>query len=135
MTFELFTVRPDHIDRAWREGANKLSEALKLAAGECTSDQLKYRLAKGELTLLTIRGAATAWIAVEFIQMPNLRVLHVYAIYAPGATATAAFELLADYARRGGASALQGACTEAVSKLWGRKFGFEEVYRLARKSL
>lgn len=134
-SMNLFVVGPEHLDRAWRDGADKLEEALKHAPGECTIDQLKYRIARGETILLMIEGEKRAWIAVEFWQMPNMRVLHVYAIYAPGATMQAAFELLEQYAIAGGASAIQGACTEAVSKLWARKFGFQEMYRISRRML
>jgi len=133
---ELFVVSPQHVDRAWQEGAYKLGDALKLAQGECTPDQLKMRLSRGELTLLMVStDEARAWLAVEFMQMPNIRVLHVYAIHAPGATLDAAFDLLAKYATDGGASAIQGACTEAVSKLWAKRFGFQEMYRISRRTL
>lgn len=131
----LYVIGQQHIDRAWKEGAHLLGAACVRSAGECSPGQLKYRLALGELTLLTIRDdeKPVAWMAVKFIQFPNMRALHVEAIYAPGATA--AFDLLADYARAGGASHLQGACGESVARLWKQKFGFEEAYRIMRKPL
>lgn len=136
MACELFVVSPQHVDRAWKEGAHQLGKALELAQGECTPDQLKMRLSRGELTLLLVStDEARAWLAVEFMQMPNIRVLHVYAVYAPGATMQTAFDMLGKYAIEGGASAIQGACTEAVSKLWAKRFGFQEMYRISRRML
>ena|GEM_PF-1129319 len=133
----LYVIPPTHIDQAWAEGAHWLSEATALASNECTGSQLKYRLALGHLILLCAREEEkpVAWLAVSFQQLANMRVLHIHAIYAPGATTAAAFEMLTQYARQQGASAIQGACSEAVARLWHHKFGFDETYRIMRKTL
>lgn len=141
MAYQLFTIAPEHIDRAWRDGAHNLAHAVKLATGECTADQLKYKLAKGEHILLHIRDENDtclergAWLAVHFIQCPNVRLLHIAAIYAPGATADAAFDMLKAYAVQGGASAIQGACNDAVAKLWAKRFDFKQAYKIMRCEL
>ena len=130
---QLSIVNPAFIDQAWRDGACKLGEACARSAGECTPDQLRMRLSRGDLTLLCVRegeAAPVAWVAVQFDQHPNLRALFIYAIWAPGATSDEAFALLAQYGRDGGASVLRGACDEAIARLWARKFGFKSVYQI-----
>jgi hypothetical protein len=132
----LYVIGPQHIDRAWQEGAHLLGEATKFAPDECTPSQLKLRLALGHMTLLCIRDdEPAAWLAVSFQQLSNMRVLHIHAIYAPGKTSDDAFLLVEQYARQEGASAIQGACSEAVARLWQRRFGFSETYRIMRKPL
>ena len=137
MRMQLYIIGPTHIDRAWAEGAHQLSHATQQAPDECTPSQLKMRLALGHLILLCVRDneKPQAWLAVSFQQLANMRVLHIHAIYAPGATSAAAFDLLAQYATQNGASAIQGACPEAVARLWQHKFGFTETYRIMRKTL
>lgn len=135
--WQLSIVHPNFTDQAWRDGAHNLSKACQRAIDECTPDQLKMRISRGELGLIAAmnEGKPKAWAAIEFIQSPNMRILHVYAIYAPGAAFGEVFEVLKDYAKSQGCSAIQGACDEAVSRLWGRRFGFEEAYRIMRYKL
>lgn len=133
----LCVVAPQHVDRAWADGACLLAKAERYAAGECTPDQLKMRLAYGELTLLTIMdgSAHVAWVAVQFIQYANMRVLHIGALYAPGAFNDETFRLVADYARAGGASSIQCAAADGPERLYRHKFGFEKAYTILRKKL
>jgi hypothetical protein len=126
---QLFEVPSTHIDMAWSDGACALEKACERADGEVTASQLKLMLSRGELKLLTDE-CKQAWVAVRFDQLPNLRVLFVYSIYAPGMTFPAAFEQLKAYARDNGASRIRGACQESVARLWTRKFGFREAYRI-----
>lgn len=134
--WKLVVVNPAFTDQAWRDGAVSLSEACKRSAGECDPGQLKMRISRGELGLLMATdGNNKAWAAVEISQTPNLRLLHVYAIYAPGLTFACVFDLLKDYARGNGCSAIQGACDEAIARLWVRRFRFKEAYRIMRYDL
>jgi hypothetical protein len=133
---QLNIVSPAFVDRAWEDGACQLGEALERCAGECTPSQLKLLLASGQKTLLCVMGEKPeGWLAVEFQQLPNVRVLHVYAIYAPGATLQECFDQLCQFAKDGGASHIQGACDAVISRLWRSRFGFNEVYRIARLKL
>ena len=129
----LFVVSPTHIDQAWREGASKLSQATKRAADECTGDQLKYRLARGELTLITVTSDPPLWLAVNFNQHPNMRVLFIYAM--AGATSGEAMRLVEQYAKQGGASAIECAAYGAAARIGERRYGLSEVYRILRKPL
>ena len=127
---KLLHIPAQHIDRAWRDGAHNLAAACKWASREVTPDQLKMMLARGERTLLglEVEGKFVAWAAVQVQQLPNIRVLYVYSIYAPGSTGPEAFRLLADTARAEGCSSIRGACVEQVARLWERKFKATRLY-------
>jgi len=128
----LMHVAPAHVDKAWKDGAHNLAEACKWATREITPDQLKMMLARGERQLVVLEesGIMVAWAAVQVQQLPNIRVLYVYAIYAPGSTGPEAFSLLADLARSEGCSEIRGACSEAVARLWERKLKAERLYSI-----
>lgn len=128
---ELFHVPPSHIDVAWRDGAENLSKAISRAAQEITPSQLKLMLARGERLLIGVRepGAPPlGWAVVTINQLPNIRVLYVWDIYAPGATGPEAFRLLSDYAKANGCSCIRGSCDDAVGRLWERKMNAKKVY-------
>lgn len=121
-----------HVDRAWRDGAHNLAKACEWALREVTADQLKMMLARGERQLLglDVEGQFVAWAAVQVQQLPNIRVFYIYSIYAPGSTGPEAFRLLADLARAEGCSSIRGACSEAVARIWERKFKAERLYSI-----
>jgi hypothetical protein len=127
---QLVHIPPAHIDRAWSEGAHNLSEACKWASREVTPDQLKMMLARGERNLLALEvdGKHVAWAAVQVQQLPNIRILYIYSIYAPGSTGPEAFRLLAETARSEGCSSIRGACAEPVARLWERQFKATRLY-------
>ena len=127
---KILHIPPQHVDKAWREGAHNLSEACKWASREVTPDQLKMMLSRGERQLLGLDegGKFVAWAAVQVQQLPNIRVLYVYSIYAPGSTGPEAFRLLADMARAEGCSSIRGACSEQVTRIWERKFQAKRLY-------
>lgn len=129
---ELFQCTPAQIDQAWLDGAHNLSEACKLASREITIDQLKMLLARGERTLIGVRDGAIVkgWAAIQVQQLPNIRTLYVYSVYAPGATGPGVFDQLKQYAKANGCSVIRGACNEAVSRLWVRRFDAKPLYTI-----
>lgn len=136
--WKLFQVPATHIDAAWKDGACKLGEACKRAEAEITPDQLKMLLSHGMRDLVGVvntETGATGWAAVQFQTLPNIRVLYVYAIYAPGAAGPECFRLLADYAKQGGASSIRGACDEVIEKLWTRRFKAKRLYSICEIDL
>ncbi len=134
---KLMVIPPAHVDRAWKDGAHNLSEACKWASREVTPDQLKMMLARGERVLLglDVEGTFKAWAAVQVQQLPNIRVLYVYSIYAPGNTGPEAFRQLADMARAEGCSSIRGACSEQVLRIWERKFQAKRLYTICEIEL
>jgi len=123
-----------HIDRAWRDGAHMLAAACKRAEREITIDQLKLILSRNERQLLAAveDGKPAGWAVVNVAQMPNVRALYVFAIYAPGATGLDLFEQLKGYARHLGCSVIRGACDESVERLWRRRFNAQRLYSIVQ---
>lgn len=134
---KLVHIPPAHVDKAWADGAFNLAEACKWALREVTPDQLKMMLARGERQLLALEvdGQFVAWAAVQVQQLPNIRVLYIYSIYAPGNTGEDAFRLLGDLARAEGCSSIRGACSEAVLRIWERKFSAQRLYTICEIQL
>lgn len=126
----IFVVPPTHIDQAWKDGAEKLSQACK-RVDEVTADQLKMLLSRGEKQLVGIDGG---WAVIQFEQLPNKRVLFVYSLYAPGRTQEF-FELLSEVAKQNGCSAIRGACDDANKRLWEMKLGAKTVYSILEYEL
>lgn len=127
---ELFICRPDEIDRAWREGAHKLSEATKWAAREITTDQLKMLLARGERTLIGCRenGEVLGWAAVQVQQLPNLRILYVYALQGKFVCTPEVMGKLQEYAEANGCSAIRGAVRPSMARLLRKVVGAQPIY-------
>lgn len=129
---ELLTVTATHIDRAWRDGAFKLAEACDTSGGEITGDQLKLILSRGERTLVAMRryGEFVGWGVVRVDQLPNLRVLMVTDMYAPGAEFEAFFEELKRFADMNGCSRVRCSARPVQARLYQMKCGFKPVYQV-----
>jgi len=127
---ELFQCQPGEIDRAWRDGANTLAEATKWAAREITPDQLKMLLSRGERTLIGARDETgiKGWAAVQVQQLPNIRILFIYAMAGKGICSTAGFALLKEYAQANGCSSIRGAVRASMVRL-AQKFGAKPLYQ------
>lgn len=127
----LLHVPATHVDRAWKDGAYKLAESCKTSGGEITGEQLKMMLARGERILL--KGENNdGWVVVAFEQLPNLRVLHIYSLYAPGHMTADYLEELKKLARDNGASEVRCCAGPAQERLYRMKHGFEAVYTTMR---
>ena len=128
---KLFTVPPSHICIAWRDGADKLSQATARASREITADQLKLLLLRGERTLIGIADDSDiprAWAAVQIQTLPNIRVLYVYAMVGPGFAGAESFELLRQYAKQNGCETIRGSSIDSIGRLWQRRFGAQKLY-------
>lgn len=127
---KLIVVPSTHIDRAWKEGAFRLAEACATSGGEITGDQLKMMLSRGERILVRMDEGAeiVGWAVLGIEQLPNIRVLYVYELWAPGGH----FERFVDetkaLAEAHGCSALRCAAKPAQARLYKRLAGFAPVY-------
>ena len=115
------------IDQLLTGDADALTTAMARNGGECTGDQLKMMLMRGELLLI---GSDDLWAAVQHIQHPNRRVLHVYAVACArdgrGMNDDDINEL-AEYARQTGCTALTCSADKAAERLYAR-YGFVSQY-------
>ena len=119
---------PAHmIDQLWHGNADALVTAMARSGGECTGDQLKMMLMRGELLLI---GSDDVWAAVQHIQHPNKRALHVYAVACTkdgnGLNNMDVGELC-EYARQTGCTALTCSADRAAERLYAR-YGFVPQY-------
>lgn len=125
------------VDLAWRDGAHLLSKACETSGGEVTGDQLKLMLAENRRMLFVVMDGETkaGWIVVRIDQMPNVRVLHVCELYAPGAMFEECWSQLQDFAKANGCSEIRCSAKPAQARLYRMRFQFEEVYTTLRVTL
>ena len=115
------------IDQLWHGDADALVSAMARSGGECTGDQLKMMLMRGEMLLI---GSEDLWAAVQHVQHPNRRVLHVYAVACTRdgrGMNDADINELAEYARETGCTALTCSADKAAERLYAR-YGFVSQY-------
>lgn len=124
----LTIVPPAFVDRAWKEGAANLALACDRAKQEITGDQLKLILSRGERTLARLAEgeAAIGWAVVSTEQLPNLRALYVWSLYAPGHSLDM-YDQLKRVALEAGCSVIRGAVDEANERLW-KRISAQKVY-------
>lgn len=137
MMKELKHVPAAFVDQAWRDGAHNLSKACETSGGEVTGDQLKMMLARGErLLFVGLDGSKPiGWIVVTIDQLPNVRVLSVRELYAPGSMFDECFEQLKEFARSNGCSEIRCAAKPAQARLYRMRFGFEPIYETLKVNL
>lgn len=129
---QLVHVPATHIDKAWKEGASELARACETSGGEIEGPQLKMMLARGERSLIRMddEGKTVGWGVVRVDQLPNMRVLFVTDLVAPGAHFERFFEALKDMAASLGCSRVRCAAKPAQERLYRMKVGFEPVYSI-----
>lgn len=128
----LLTVNTTHIDQAWRDGAYALSQACDVSGGEITGDQLKMLLSRGERTLVAMRDGdeTVGWGVVRVDQLPNLRVLFITDLVAPGAHFESFFDSIKQLATAWGCSRVRCAAGPVQARLYRMKCGFKPVYQI-----
>lgn len=116
---DIFIVPPKFIDRAWKDGAHNLSRACDRASREVTGEQMKLLLSRGERTLagVTVEGKTVGWSVFEIQQLPNIRVLYIFNLYAPHHSLDF-HQLMQRVARENGCSVIRGAVDDANARLW-----------------
>jgi hypothetical protein len=127
----MLTPVPAHmVDFAWKEGASELAKACDTSGGEITGDQLKMILARGERTLVRMdsEGLTVGWGVVRIDQLPNLRVLFITDLFAPGGHFESFFSDIKKLAREYGCSRVRCAAKPAQARLYRQKCGFQPVY-------
>ncbi len=133
----LIVVPPSHIDIAWREGASGLAKASDTSDGEITGDQLKMMLSRGERTLLRLdRGDVIAgWAVIGVEQLPNVRALYIYELYAPNGHFEEFIPELKKQALAMGCTRFRCAAKPAQARLYRMLGGFKPVYQVLEVEL
>lgn len=122
------------VNQMWDAGANALVHASLRSNGEWTGGQLKMMLMRGELLLI---GSEDLWAAVQIIQHPNKRVLHIYAVACTtdgnGINEPDITEL-SEYARNTGCTGMTCAADSVAERLYSR-YGFVHQYTVMERKL
>ena len=128
-SMQLIQVPAQHIDFAWRDGASCLVEACE---SECTGDQLKMLLGRGERQLVRMdsEDRTVGWGVFRVDLLPNMRVLHITNLVAHNAHFEMFFTELKKMAELLGCSVIRCAAKPAQEKLYTRLCGFKPVYRI-----
>ena len=134
MKLELIDSR--FIDKAYADGASCLSAACDQSSGEIEGPQLKMMLARSERTLVRMddSGETVGWGVIRIDQLPNMRVLYVTDLVAPGGHFEQFFEALKDLAKSSGCSKIRCAAKPAQARLYSIKCGFQPVYSIMEVS-
>jgi hypothetical protein len=133
----IIVVPASHIDQAWKEGASNLAKACDVSGGEITGDQLRMMLSRGERTLLRMdhEGEIVGWAVVGIEQLPNLRMMFVYELYAPGGHFEKFFSELKAMAAASGCSRVRCAAKPAQARLYRMRCGYKPVYQILEVEL
>lgn len=128
-----------YVNMVWPKVEGYIAKAVNNQKGQpdYTIDQVKTFVTTGQWMLIVvtdepenIKGA----VIVQFFNRPNDRVAFVTYIGGRLIANPDTFNQLCALCKSFGATKIEGAVSEAVSRLW-RKFGFEEKYRIAEVSI
>lgn len=127
---KLLAVPASHIDRAWKDGAHNLAKACGTSGGEITGDQLKMMLSRGERCLFRMdeEDAIVGWAVIGWEQLPNMRVMWIYELWAPGGHFERFFDDVKSMAAANGCSSVRCAAKPAQARLYRMRLGFKPVY-------
>lgn len=131
-------VAPNNIYTIWDEVNSYLDASINVSTGDCTLEQLKLLLVRGEQTLLVsvdennkLNGA----MAVEFKNYPNSRVMFITTLSGNGIVNDQTFSQVEDWARMQGATKVSAWAQEAQARLYKIKANFNTVRHVVEKDL
>ena len=131
-------VAPNNIYSVWEDIKEYLNASINVSTHDCTIEQLKMLLVRGEQTLLVsvnenskINGAMT----VEFINYPNNRVMHITALGGHGIVNDETFSQVESWAKLQGATKASAWAQEAQARLYKIKSNFNTVRYVVEKTL
>jgi hypothetical protein len=131
-------VAPNNIYNIWDEVNSYLDSSINVGTGDCTLEQLKLLLVRGEQTLLVsvdennkLNGA----MAVEFKNYPNSRVMFITTLGGHGIVNDQTFSQVEDWARMQGATKVSAWAQEAQARLYKIKANFNTIRHVVEKDL
>ena len=131
-------VAPNNIYAVWDEIDSYLNASINTATGDCTLEQLKLLLVRGEQTLLVSindAGKVNGAMTVEFQNLPNNRIMFITALGGNGIVNDETFEQVENWARMQGATKVSAWCQEAQARLYKLKANFNTVRMVVEKDL
>ena len=131
-------VAPNNIYNVWSDVDSFLNASINTSTGDCTVEQLKLLLVRGEQTLLVStdeNGKLNGAMTVEFQNRPSNRVMFITALGGNGIVNNETFEQVENWARMQGATKVSAWCQEAQARLYKLKANFNTVRMVVEKDL
>lgn len=119
------------VPRTWPLVEKYIADALEYCKGEYTPEQIQVLLSTGQRLLIVVvdNEVIHGCLVLELFNRPSTRVAHITAIGGKLISSKDTVAQLKDLVASFGATSLEGAARESVSRLW-RRYGFEEKYRI-----
>jgi len=131
-------VAPNNIYSVWEDIQEYLNASINIATGDCTLEQLKLLLIRGDQTLLVSvneKGKINGAMTVEFINYPNNRVMHITALGGYGIVNNETFGQVETWAKMQGATKASAWAQETQARLYKIKANFNTVRMVVEKDL
>ena len=131
-------VAPNNIYSVWEDIKEYLNASINVSTHDCTIEQLKMLLVRGEQTLLVSvneKGLLNGAMTVEFINYPNNRVMHITALGGNGIVNDETFSQVESWAKMQGATKASAWAQEAQARLYKIKSNFNTVRYVVEKTL
>lgn len=125
-----------HIHQLWSQVSGYIADALKYADGDYTLDQVKVYLSNGQWQLLVVNDGVKIHgaITVTYANYPNDRVAFITAIGGKWISDKESYKNFCDVLKANGATKIQGAARESVSRLW-RRLGFKNKHIIVERTI
>ena len=130
-------VSPDFVSTLWDKIQPFFDASFKYSNDDYSIDQIKMLLVNGQQRLLVavedekIIGAS----AVEFVNYPNQRVLHITSMGGKALIEPDMIKQFEDWARSQGATKIRAFAHDAQARLYRMKMGLNTVTHVVEKSL
>ena len=131
-------VAPNNVYTVWSDVDSYLNASINTATGDCTLEQLKLLLARGEQTLLVSvneKGKINGAMTVEFQNLPSNRVMFITALGGHGIVNEETFSQVETWARMQGATKVSAWAQESQARLYKIKANFNTVRMVVEKDL
>ena len=125
----------EYVNQVWPQVENYIKVAVEQQEGppDYSVDQVRTFVTTGMWMLAVVvdeDGSIAGAMTINFFNRPNDRVAFITYIGGKHIVSKESFDQLCTLCKSFGATKIEGAVNEAVSRLW-RRFGFAEKYRIA----
>lgn len=129
-------VAPSMVHQIWPQVRDMFEASTSTNLGDCTVDQQRMMLARGEQTLLVSTDSEdttnkiTGIMAIELIDYPNARTAFISAVAGKGVIEPDAWGQIVNWAKQQGATKIQAIAKDAHARLYRQKVGFQSTRQI-----
>ena len=130
-------VAPDFVAQVWSKVEHYLKNSVETGVNDCTVDQLKMLLIRGQQTLLVsvVDNEITGAMTLEVYSTPNERIAMITALGGKGVVDTDTFVQVEEWAKAQGATKVRAWAQEAQARLYRQNAGFNTTRLVVEKKL